>query len=211
MKCKYCGAEIKPENPFCDRCGQHIDEISKSTVATNKYWKDIDALNNADEKKFQEAINKAKVEKRKRKFSRIIKLVIAAVIGIGVIITINILDSSSQEKLEFVKKSSIGKTYSDTAGAAIMAGGDERDRTIITFKDEKTLNYIRGNYTLRISKDNDGYSSTWKQNQIYENRDYEYHFSTTLFGEITLECNGKSYAVDLEEDGTINTIYIYEN
>ena len=47
------------------------------------------------------------------------------------------------------------------------------------------------------------------QNEIYESCDYEYSFSTSLFGKITLEFNGKSYEVDLDDDGTISSIDFY--
>jgi len=79
------------------------------------------------------------------------------------------------------------------------------DRIIVTIKDEHLLTYTRGNYTLRITSK----ESYYTQNKIYETYDYEYTFSTSLFGYITLEFNGKSYEVDIDDDGTIKRIKFY--
>lgn len=93
-----------------------------------------------------------------------------------------------------------------------MFNGEERDRIIVKIKNGNTLTYTRGNYTLRISEGSNGYSTKWVENEIYESRDYEYSFSTSLFGKITLEFNGKSYEVSIDdEDGTISSINFYGN
>ena len=48
------------------------------------------------------------------------------------------------------------------------------------------------------------------EHEVYERCDYEYTFSASLFGKITLEFNGKSYKVNLNDDGTINSIEFHK-
>lgn len=209
MKCPYCNTELDNDALFCDICGQSVAGAAKNTDATNKYWAEVDALNATNEKEHQEAVRKAKLESKAR-FASAIKIFIVVAIVIAVlIIIVSAMKANSQQKLDFVKSDSIGNTYSDTNESLGTFNGQSRDRIIVTIKDEKTLSYVRGSYTLMVYTKGDGYTSEWLENEIYESRDYEYTFSTSLFGKITLEFNGKSYEVDLDDDGTIDSIDFY--
>ena len=212
MKCKYCNSELNDDALFCDKCGQSVVDSSKNTGVTNKYWTDVDALNDTNEKEYQNAVRKAKAEAKAQSAAIIKKIIIAAVVIVVLVASVTTLNANSQQKLEFVKSDAIGNTYSDTSGSWGMFNGEERDRIIVKIKNENTLTYTRGNYSLRISEGSNGYSTKWVENEIYESRDYEYSFSTSLFGKITLEFNGKSYEVSIDdEDGTISSINFYGN
>lgn len=210
MKCPYCNTELDDAALFCDKCGQTVAGSSKNTDATNKYWADVDALNTINEKEYQNTVRKAEAEAKARSAATIKNLIIVAVVITVLIISVIALNANSQQKLDFVKLDAIGNTYSDTSGSWGMFNGEERDRIIVKIKDENTLSYTRGSYTMEVYEDGDGYSSEWIENEIYESCDYEYSFSTSLFGKITLEFNGKSYEVDIDDDdGTIYSINFY--
>lgn len=208
MKCQYCGAELNNDARFCNNCGQAVVASSESTSDTNKYWNDVDASNATNEKDYKNAINKAKAEAKAHSLATIRKIIIAAVVCV-VIVSVIAMNSNSQDKLAFAKSDVIGNTYSDTSGSSVMFNGEKHDRIIVKIKDENTLSYTRGNYTLRVSNGNNGYSMSWQENEIYESRDYEYTLSTSLFGKITLTFNGKSYDVSIDDDGTISSINFY--
>ena len=149
------------------------------------------------------------METKARSAAAIKNFIIVAIVIAVLIIFIIALKTNSQQKLDFVKSDAIGNTYSETSGSWGMFNGESRDRIIVNFKDESTLSYTKGNYTMKVYDEGDGYSSEWIENEIYESCDYEYSFSTSLFGKITLEFNGKSYEVDLDDDGTISSIDFY--
>ena len=210
MKCQYCGAELDNNAQFCNNCGQAVVTSSESTSDTNKYWNDVDASNATNEKEYKNAVNKAKAEAKAHSLATIGKIIIAAVVVCVIIVSIIAMNSNSQDKLAFAKSDAIGNTYSDTSGSSVMFNGEKHDRIIVKIKDENTLSYTRGNYTLRVSNGNNGYSMSWQENEIYESRDYEYTLSTSLFGKITLTFNGKSYDVSIDDDdGTISSINFY--
>ena len=210
MKCHYCGAELDNNAQFCNNCGQAVVTSSESTSDTNKYWNDVDASNATNEKEYKNAVNKAKAEAKAHSLATIGKIIIAAVVVCVIIVSIIAMNSNSQDKLAFAKSDAIGNTYSDTSGSSVMFNGEKHDRIIVKIKDENTLSYTRGNYTLRVSNGNNGYSMSWQENEIYESRDYEYTLSTSLFGKITLTFNGKSYDVSIDDDdGTISSINFY--
>lgn len=52
MKCQYCDAELKEYALFRDNCGQSVADSSKNTVITNKYWRDVEAFNDTNEKEY---------------------------------------------------------------------------------------------------------------------------------------------------------------
>lgn len=211
MICPYCKKTLIEGVEFCSKCGQTITNLSENTDNTNRYWKDIDTLNAANERKRLNAIQKSKSEAQARTLSTIRKVIILIVMMVAFVIIVLLLNRSRQEKLEFVRNDAIGNTYSDSTSAGIMFNGEKKDRIIVNIKDEKTLTYTHGNYTLQIYSNEDGYSSSWKENEIYDACDYEYVFKASLLGKITLEFNQKSYEVEInDEDGTINSINFYE-
>lgn len=211
MICPYCKANLPDGTQFCSKCGQTI-ATKDGTDNTNKYWKDVDTLNDTNEHERLDAIRKAKSEAQAKTAARTRKIIaFAAVVAVLVLAAIS-LNASSQEKLEFIRSDAIGNTYSDTSGGSVMFNGEKRDRITVKFIDEDTLSYTRGNYTLCISSEGGGYSTSWSQNEIYESQEYEYTFSTSLFGKITLELNGRSYEVKIDDDdGTIYSIKFYED
>lgn len=213
MICPYCKTTLPDGSQFCSKCGQTIINSSDHTDNTNKYWKDVDTLNDANENERLTAIHKAKSEAHAKTAAITRKVIIFAVIVAALVFAAFALNASSQDKLEFIKADAVGNTYSDTSGGSVMFHGDKKDRIIVKIKDENILSYTRGNYTLQVSsKAGGGYSTSWKQNEIYESNDYEYKFSTSLFGKITLEFNGKSYEVEIDDDdGTIYSINFYKD
>lgn len=217
MRCPFCKRNIGTSEIFCPYCGQTIKDSSDNTDYTNKYWREVNALNNANENERLRAIRRAKAEAQARTASITRKITIAtaliAIVVVAVSLVIFQLNTHSQKKLEIVRADAIGNTYSDTSGSSVMWHGDERVRVTVTFINENTLTYTRGSYTLHISsKEGGGYLTEWSQNEIYETNDYEYTFSTSLFGKITLEFNEKRYDVKIDDDdGTIYSIEFYEN
>lgn len=212
MICPYCKANLPDGSQFCSKCGQAII-ITDNTDNTNKYWKDVDTLNDANEQERLSAIHKAKSEAQAKTVAFTCKIIaFAAVVVVFVVATI-FMNASSQKKLAFIKSDAIGNTYSDTSGGSVMFSGDKKDRITVKIIDEDTLSYTRGNYTLSVSsKDGGGYSTSWNQNEIYETAEYEYTFLTSLFGKITLEFNGRIYEVEIDDDdGTIYSIDFYED
>lgn len=215
MQCPFCKRNIGASEIFCPYCGQSLKTSSDNTDYTNKYWKEVNALNYANENERLRAIRRSKAEARARTASITRKItvvtVLVAIVVVAISLAIFILKTNSQKKLEFVKADAIGNSYSDTSGSSVMWDGDKRDRVTVTFLNESTLTYTCGNYTLHISsKEGGGYSTSWSQNEIYETNDYEYTFSTSLLGKVTLEFNGKSYEIKLDDDdGTIYSIKFY--
>lgn len=212
MICPYCKTNLPDGSQFCSKCGQTI-ATKNGTDNANKYWKDVDTLNDTNEHDRLDAIRKAKSELQAKMAARTRKIIAFAAIVAILVLARNSLNASSQEKLEFIRSDAIGNTYSDTSGGSVIFDGDKKDRITVIFIDEDTLSYIRGNYTLRISsKEGGGYSTSWSQNKIYESQEYEYAFSTSLFGKIALEFNGRSYEVKIDDDdGTIYSIKFYED
>lgn len=212
MICQYCKAIVPDGEKFCSKCGQPITNTLNATDSTSNYWKAVDVLNDVNENERLEAIRKARAEVQAKTTSITRKVVIAlSMVAVLAVVTF-FMNKSSQEKLARVKADAIGNTYSDTSGGSVMFSGDKKDRIIVTIKNEHTLSYTRGNYTLHVSsKDGGGYSTSWEQNEIYETNDYEYTFSTSLFGNITLSFNGKTYVVKIDDDGTIYSINFYND
>lgn len=212
MICPYCKANLPDGSQFCSKCGQTI-ATKDNTDNTNRYWKDVDTLNDANEQDRLSAIRKAKSEAQAKTAAFTRKIIAFAAVAVVLILAAISLNASSQKKLESIKADAIGNTYSDTSGGSVMFNGDKKDRITVKIIDEDTLSYTRGNYTLRISsKEGGGYSTSWKQNEIYETAEYEYTFSTSLFGKITLEFNGRSYEVEIDDDdGSIYSIMFYED
>lgn len=212
MICPYCKTNLPDGSQFCSKCGQTIINSSDHTDNTNNYWRDVDTLNDANENERLTAIRKAKSEAQAKTASVTRRVIIAALLLVAITLSTIALNASSQKKLEIAKKDAIGNTYSDTNGSSIMTTGTKRDRITVIIKDENTLSYTRGNYTLRTSsKDGGGYSISWDENEIYEAGEFEYTFSTSLFGKITLEFNGRSYEVIIDDDDTIYSIKFYKD
>lgn len=212
MICPYCKTNLPDGSLFCSKCGQTI-ATADNTDNTNKYWKDVDTLNDANEQERLSAIQKAKSEVQAKAAAFTGKIIAFAAVAVVLVLAVISLNASSQEKLEFIKSDAIGNTYSDTSGGSVMFNGDKKDRITVKIIDEDTLSYTRGNYTLVIySKEGGGYSMSWSQNEIYETSEYEYTFSTSLFGKVTLEFNGRSYEVEIDDDdGTIFSINFYDD
>jgi len=158
-------------------------------------------------------IRKVKSEAQSQTWSTVRRIAIFTILIAMLVVGIFSLNANNEKKLEFIKSDAIGNTYSDSNGGFAMFSGEKADRITVEIIDEDMLSYTRGNYTLRVSsKDGDGYSVSWNQNEIYETAEYEYTFSTSLFGKITLEFNGKSYEVEIDDDdGTIYSIEFYED
>lgn len=97
MKCQYCGAEIKEDALFCDNCGQAVADSSKNTGVTNKYWTDVDALNNTNEKEYQNAVRKAKAEAKAHSAAIIKKIIISAVVIVVLVVSVTTLNANSQK------------------------------------------------------------------------------------------------------------------
>ena len=214
MKCQYCNAELDENALFCDKCGQSVTDSTKNTDNTNKYWADVEALNNTTAKEHLNTIKNAKAKAKAQSVALIKKIIIATIVVVLLVVSISALNKNSQQKLEFVRSDAIGNTYSDTndIGSGILFDGDKRDQITVKIKDKNTLSYTRGNYTLEMSGKGDDFSVDWVENEIYESRDYEYTFSTSLFGQITLEFNGKSYEVKTDKsNGTISHINFYRD
>lgn len=212
MICPYCKTKLPDGSQFCPKCGQTIGDSFSNIEKTNKYWKDVDSLNDANENERLTAIRKAKSEAQAKTVSIMCKVIIFVAVVAALALAVFALNVNRQKKLEFIKVDAVGNTYSDISGGFVMSNGDKTDRITVTIKDENTLSYTRGNYTLHVSsKEEGGDSISWNQNEIYETNDYEYIFSTSLFGKITLEFNGKSYDVEIDDDGTIYSINFYEN
>ena len=210
MVCPYCHNKLPNGSHFCQKCGQIIKNSSDNTEKTSKYWKDVDTLNNSNENERLSAIRRAKSEAQARIVSITRKIIIVTVVVAVLALALFALNSNSQKKLKFVKADAVGNTYSDTSGSSLMSHGDKRERITVTFNNENTLTYTCGKYTLHVSSNaSGGYSTTWSQNEIYETHEYEYTFSTTLLGNISLEFNEKSYEVELDDDGTIYSINFY--
>lgn len=212
MICTYCKANLPDGSQFCPKCGQAV-AASNNTDTTNKYWKEVDTLNDANEHERLSAIRKAKSEAQAKTAVFFLKTIVFSTIAAVLILTAIFLNASSQEKLAFIKSDAIGNTYSDTSGNTFMFSGDRIDRITIKIVDEDTLSYTHGNYTLHVSSKEDGsYSTSWSENEIYESAEYEYTFSTSLFGKVTLEFNGRSYEVEIDDDdGTIDSVKLYED
>lgn len=210
MICPYCKANLPDGSQFCSKCGQTIT-ATDNTANTTKYWQDVDSLNDTNEQERLSAIRRAKLEAQAKAAALTRKIIAFAAVAVVLVLVAISLNASSQKKLAFIKSDAIGNTYSDTSGGSVMFNGDEKDRITVKIIDEDTLSYTRGNYILHISsKEGGGYSTSWKQNEIYETAEYEYTFSSSLFGKITLEFNGKSYEVEIDDDdGSIYSIMFY--
>lgn len=215
MKCPYCNSELPDNSNFCDKCGQPIPKASnyaENTDKIQKYWNDVDTLTDANENQRLKAIYKKKSEEKEKTTAATRNIIVAVAVIALIVISAVSLNANSQKRLALVKATAIGNTYSDANGPGTMFEGDERDRIIVTIKDENTLSYTSGNYTLQISsKEGGGHTISWRENSIYETSDYEYSFSTSLFGKVTLNFNGNSYPVTIDDDGTIFSITFYKN
>lgn len=213
MLCPYCKTQVPDGSQFCPKCGQNAAISSDSTENTNKYWKDVDELNDSNEHERLTMIRKVKSEAQSQTWSTVRRIAIFTILIAMLVVGIFSLNANNEKKLEFIKSDAIGNTYSDSNGGFAMFSGEKADRITVEIIDEDMLSYTRGNYTLRVSsKDGDGYSVSWNQNEIYETAEYEYTFSTSLFGKITLEFNGRSYEVEIDDDdGTIYSIEFYED
>ena len=213
MLCPYCKTQVPDGSQFCPKCGQNAAISSDSTENTNKYWKDVDELNDSNEHERLTMIRKVKSEAQSQTWSTVRRIAIFTILIAMLVVGIFSLNANNEKKLEFIKSDAIGNTYSDSNGGFAMFSGEKADRITVEIIDEDMLSYTRGNYTLRVSsKDGDGYSVSWNQNEIYETAEYEYTFSTSLLGKITLEFNGRSYEVEIDDDdGTIYSIEFYED
>ena len=211
MICPYCNTALPGEVSFCSKCGQAITAAPAKNDNTRKFWDDVDTTNASVERERLDAVQKAKDESKKRRDSVKSKFImiglLAMVLGL-VMFTTNLV---SQEKLETVKAHAIGKTFAD-ADSPMMINGDAVDRMLVVIKNDHTLTYTHGNYTVYVyAKESGGYGMNWSENEIYLVSDYEYSFRTNMFGQIFLEFNGRQYEVEMYEDGTGFSIEFYDN
>lgn len=208
MICSYCNAILADDALFCSSCGQAIAAASDRTENTRKFWDDVDSLNASNELERLGAVEKAR-ENAKALKGKFLMAGLVAVVLVFMVFTMNLV---GREKLEVVKADAIGKTFSDT-NSMVMMNGDAVDRMMVAIKNDHTLTYTYGNYSMYIyTKDGGGYGMHWSENKIYQVADYEYSFRSNLFGKIFLEFNGKRYEVELDDDdGTIFSIEFYAN
>lgn len=211
MICPYCKTNLKAGSQFCQNCGQAI-VVTDNTEHTDKYWKEVDMLNEENEHEYLSIMRNAKSESRSKALSSIFKSIAFVIVVAVVVMGVYAKNVSNQKKLEVVRIDAIGNTFSDTSGIAMLLSGDKRERISVNFMDKDRLSYTRGNYTFHIAdKDDGGYSTSWTENEIYENEEYEYSFSISFFGKITLKFDGKSYKVTPNDDGTIRYISLYDD
>jgi len=209
--CPYCKTNLIDGSQFCSKCGQPI-VAADNTDNTDKYWKEVDLLNEENEHEYLSIMRNAKSESRSKALSSILKSIAFVIVVVVVVMGVYAKNVSNQKKLEVVRTDAIGNTFSDTSGIAMLRSGDERERISVNFMDKDMLSYTRGSYSFHIAnKDDGGYLTSWTENEIYENEEYEYSFSISFFGKITLKFDGKSYKVTLSDDGTIYHINLYND
>jgi len=210
MICPYCKTNVPDGIQFCSKCGQPIANSSGNTDNTSKYWKDVDKLNNANENNRLAIIREVETENKKKRAAASRKVIICLLIVVALSMATYSLYKFNQKRLDGVKASAIGHSYTDTSGSSIVRDGDKRTQITVTIKDENTLTYTYGSYTSKFIPVKGGFTSIWSENEIYEECDYNYSFSSSLFGTIWLKFNGKRYKVTVD-DGVIYNIIFYDD
>lgn len=210
MTCPYCSAVLSEGSPFCPECGQSFSSSLSNSGQTGKYWNDVDALNEKNERERLGAIQRAKDEMKQQTAGFLRKALMVGIVVAILALILWSLNNSNQKKLEIVRADAIGSSYSDSS-TRIMSNGDNFDQMIVMFKDDRLLTYTHGNYTMHISSSGSGNRISVSENEIYQKKDYEYRFRSTLFGKVLLEFNGNQYEVELKDDGTIFTVHFYSN
>jgi len=104
MFCPYCKTQLPDGIQFCPKCGQNLTNSFVTTDNTNKYWNDVDSLNDANENQYLNAIREAKNNVRAKKVSVVRTIALFGMVVSVLILTVVALNTNCQKNLANVSQ-----------------------------------------------------------------------------------------------------------
>ena len=207
MQCPYCYSEVQDRDDFCKSCGQALLEQSCVSKTIELYWKDYQRKSDKEVEHARKIRVLNKRFNRKARNATLIFIVICCVIISTIAMLIFSRNMTNKKVLENVHKQMVGETYSDSEDS-ILFSGDNTDRYIITLLDQNQVEFIEGNYQMRLDADN---HLTWSENEIYQHKTCTYALSISFLGKVSITILDQKYEVELSDDGSVNRIIVYED
>lgn len=211
MNCPYCKKPIQNDLLYCKECGMPLHRVEHESHQVDAYWEDVNSsVKKHNERILSAASHAVKKEKRIRRRKNV-RLISICTILVAVVVTIATLilslQKANKEKLDFIHQNAIGETFETHDGGMFLFSGDERDLITVTFTNEKSLDYIYGEYTFLLKSDN---TTEWREEKIYEHESRNYEFQISFFGNVTLLVDGETYDVELHDDETLHKILFFD-
>ena len=207
MKCPYCKNEVNDSELFCTVCGQALSGQTHNGKSTQVYWEEYQKKSDKEVSHSRVMTELTKKQNRKARNAIFICVFICCAILCTIAILIISKNMTNKKVLEDIHEQMIGKVYYDSEDN-ILWSGDDTDRCVITILDQDQLEFIEGNYKMRLDSGN---HMTWTENEIYQNETYTYSLSISFFGKVFITIQGEKYEVDVWDDGSVNMIHIYED
>lgn len=195
MICPYCKKEIKDNTGFCPECGQDIS-ITENKNQTDIYWRNINKEGVKRSEEYKSLVKRSKQEAAKRRNKYLLTTVFVLVLIGGSVLGLIRFQQYQKQMLGEVNAGLVGKTLTAHSSHMEGLGWIHHEYWQLTFIDEGNLEYA---YIQTVGPKEDDENPEYKGT-------YSYSVSRSITGKYTIEVNGESYELKVDDDNVPKSI-----
>lgn len=195
MICPYCKKEIKDNTGFCPECGQDIS-VTENKNQTDIYWRNINKEGVKRSEEYKSLVKRSKQEAAKRRNKYLLTTVFVLVLIGGSVLGLIRFQQYQKQMLEEVNAGLVGKTLTAHSSHMEGLGWIHHEYWQLTFIDEGNLEYA---YIQTVGPKEDDENPEYKGT-------YSYSVSRSITGKYTIEVNGESYELKVDDDNVPKSI-----
>ena len=195
MICPYCKKEIKDNTGFCPECGQDIS-VTENKNQTDIYWRNINKEGVKRSEEYKSLVKRSKQEAAKRRNKYLLTTVFVLVLIGGSVLGLIRFQQYQKQMLEEVNAGLVGKTLTAHSSHMEGLGWIHHEYWQLTFIDEGNLEYA---YIQTVGPKEDDENLEYKGT-------YSYSVSRSITGKYTIEVNGESYELKVDDDNVPKSI-----